>query len=91
VIGSRQSGVRAAAKLSPSTPSTVAARPASRFAARKMGPTDFDALRPPDHGHPADAGTHIERIYTKIGASTRATATLFAVQHGLLDASIDAE
>ena len=31
------------------------------------------------------AGTHIERIYTKTGASTRSTATLFAVQHGLLD------
>jgi len=31
------------------------------------------------------AGTHIERIYTKIGASTRSTATLFAMQHGLLD------
>jgi DNA-binding NarL/FixJ family response regulator len=34
---------------------------------------------------PATAGTHIERIYTKIGASTRSTATLFAMQHGLLD------
>ena len=34
---------------------------------------------------PKTAGTHIERIYTKIGASTRSTATLFAVQHGLLD------
>jgi DNA-binding CsgD family transcriptional regulator len=31
------------------------------------------------------AGTHIERIYTKTGASTRSTATLFALQHGLLD------
>jgi HD-GYP domain-containing protein (c-di-GMP phosphodiesterase class II) len=31
------------------------------------------------------AGTHIERIYVKTGASTRSTATLFAVQHGLLD------
>jgi HD-GYP domain-containing protein (c-di-GMP phosphodiesterase class II) len=31
------------------------------------------------------AGTHIERIYIKIGASTRSTATLFAMQHGLLD------
>ncbi|HZP97014.1 MAG TPA: HD domain-containing phosphohydrolase [Candidatus Limnocylindria bacterium] len=31
------------------------------------------------------AGTHIERIYGKIGASTRSTATLFAMQHGLLD------
>ena len=38
---------------------------------------------------PKTAGTHIERIYTKIGASTRATATLFAVQHGLLDPSLD--
>lgn len=31
------------------------------------------------------AGTHIERIYSKIGVSTRSTATLFAMQHGLLD------
>ena len=31
------------------------------------------------------AETHIERIYTKTGASTRPTATLFAMQHGLLD------
>lgn len=31
------------------------------------------------------AGTHIERSYAKTGASTRATATLFALQHGLLD------
>jgi len=29
--------------------------------------------------------THIERIYTKTGASTRSTATLFAMRHGLLD------
>ncbi len=31
------------------------------------------------------AGTHIEHIYTKTGATTRSTATLFAMQHGLLD------
>jgi HD-GYP domain-containing protein (c-di-GMP phosphodiesterase class II) len=31
------------------------------------------------------AGTYIERIYAKTGASTRSTATLFALQHGLLD------
>ena len=31
------------------------------------------------------AGTHIEHIYAKIGASTRSTVTLFAMQHGLLD------
>ncbi len=34
---------------------------------------------------PKTAETHIERIYAKIGASTRSTATLFAMQHGLLD------
>jgi HD-GYP domain-containing protein (c-di-GMP phosphodiesterase class II) len=31
------------------------------------------------------AGTHVERIYVKTGATTRSTATLFAVQHGLLE------
>jgi HD-GYP domain-containing protein (c-di-GMP phosphodiesterase class II) len=34
---------------------------------------------------PKTAETHIERIYSKTGASTRSTATLFAMQHGLLD------
>jgi HD-GYP domain-containing protein (c-di-GMP phosphodiesterase class II) len=34
---------------------------------------------------PKTASTHIERIYTKIGASSRSTAALFAMQHGLLD------
>jgi HD-GYP domain-containing protein (c-di-GMP phosphodiesterase class II) len=34
---------------------------------------------------PKTAETHIERIYSKIGASTRSTATLFAMQQGLLD------
>jgi HD-GYP domain-containing protein (c-di-GMP phosphodiesterase class II) len=31
------------------------------------------------------AETHIGRIYNKTGASTRSTATLFAMQHGLLE------
>jgi HD-GYP domain-containing protein (c-di-GMP phosphodiesterase class II) len=31
------------------------------------------------------AGTHIERTDAKTGVSSRATATLFALQHGLLD------
>lgn len=31
------------------------------------------------------AGTHIERIYVKAGASSRSTATLFALRTGLLD------
>ena len=33
---------------------------------------------------PKTAGNHIEHIYVKIDASTRAAASLFAVQHGLL-------
>lgn len=31
------------------------------------------------------AGTHIERIYAKTGASSRSTATLFALRNGMLD------
>ena len=33
---------------------------------------------------PKTARNHIEHIYTKIGASSRATASLFAMQHGLI-------
>ena len=33
---------------------------------------------------PKTAGNHVEHIYTKIGASSRAVAGLFAMQHGLL-------
>jgi DNA-binding NarL/FixJ family response regulator len=29
-------------------------------------------------------GNHVEHIYQKLGVSTRAAATLFALQHGLL-------
>jgi len=36
---------------------------------------------------PKTAGTHIERIYSKIGASTRSTAALFAMQQGLLESA----
>jgi HD-GYP domain-containing protein (c-di-GMP phosphodiesterase class II) len=53
---------------------TLIARGAStRQAARSLGITV------------KTAETHIERIYTKTGASTRSTATLFAMRHGLLD------
>jgi DNA-binding CsgD family transcriptional regulator len=34
---------------------------------------------------PKTAGNHVERIYSKIGVSSRAGATMFAMQHGLLD------
>jgi DNA-binding CsgD family transcriptional regulator len=33
---------------------------------------------------PKTAGNHVEHIYAKTGASNRAAAALFAVQHGLL-------
>jgi HD-GYP domain-containing protein (c-di-GMP phosphodiesterase class II)/DNA-binding CsgD family transcriptional regulator len=33
---------------------------------------------------PKTAGNHIERIYAKIGVTSRSTATLFAMQHGML-------
>ena len=33
---------------------------------------------------PKTVGNHVEHIYSKIGTSTRATASLFAMQHGLL-------
>ena len=33
---------------------------------------------------PKTAGNHIERIYSKIGVSSRAEAALFAMQHGLV-------
>ena len=33
---------------------------------------------------PKTVASHIEHIYAKIDASTRATASLFAMQHGLL-------
>jgi DNA-binding NarL/FixJ family response regulator len=33
---------------------------------------------------PKTVGHHIEHIYRKIGSSTRASASLFAMQHGLL-------
>ena len=33
---------------------------------------------------PKTVSNHLEHIYAKIGASNRATAALFATQHGLL-------
>lgn len=33
---------------------------------------------------PKTAGNHIERIYAKVGVSSRAEAALFAMQHGLV-------
>lgn len=30
-------------------------------------------------------GNHVEHIYTKLGVTNRALASLFAAQHGLID------
>jgi HD-GYP domain-containing protein (c-di-GMP phosphodiesterase class II) len=40
---------------------------------------------------PKTADHHVQHIYTKIGVSTRAAATLFAMQNGLLSESISGE
>jgi DNA-binding NarL/FixJ family response regulator len=42
---------------------------------------------------PKTVGNHIEHIYAKIDASSRATASLFAMQHGLIpeEALVEAE
>ncbi len=69
-----------------------------RFAAPPAGLTarEIDVLRRLARGmtnkqaaleleiSPKTVGRHIESIYTKIGASTRAAAALFAVEHDLL-------
>jgi HD-GYP domain-containing protein (c-di-GMP phosphodiesterase class II) len=36
---------------------------------------------------PKTVGSHIEHIYTKIGASTRGSAAMYAMRHGLVDAT----
>lgn len=41
---------------------------------------------------PRTVGSHIEHIYTKTGVTTRGTAAMFAMRHGLVDATpLDAE
>ncbi len=73
-----------------------ATRPAN--AARPSGLTEreVDVLRLIARGHankavaatlglsPKTVGHHIEHIYAKAGVTTRAGATLFAMEHGLL-------
>jgi DNA-binding NarL/FixJ family response regulator len=33
-------------------------------------------------------GSHIEHIYTKIGVSARGAAAMYAMRHGLVDATL---
>ena len=40
---------------------------------------------------PKTAANHIEHIYSKLGISTRAAATLYATQHGLMGAFASAK
>ena len=39
------------------------------------------------HVSPRTVGSHIEHIYSKIGASTRGSAAMYAMRHGLVDAT----
>ena len=36
---------------------------------------------------PRTVGSHIEHIYTKIGVSTRGSAAMYAMRHGIVDAN----
>ena len=36
---------------------------------------------------PRTVGSHVEHIYTKIGVSTRGSAAMFAMRHGIVDAT----
>ena len=38
---------------------------------------------------PKTARNHIEHIYVKTGATSRVTASLFAIQHGILEDTLD--
>jgi DNA-binding CsgD family transcriptional regulator len=40
---------------------------------------------------PKTAGNHVEHIYLKTGARSRAAASLFAMRHGLVDPLVTAE
>lgn len=40
---------------------------------------------------PKTVGNHIEHLYAKIGATNRASASLYATRHGLLPADPDSD
>ena len=40
---------------------------------------------------PKTVSNHVEHIYSKIGVSSRAAATLFATQHGLVGSFVPSE
>lgn len=78
------------ARKRPSMPAGLTPREVEVLALIARGASNRQVARALDIT-PKTAGTHVERIYTKIGASSRAAAALFAVQHGLLGASGDGE
>ena len=66
----------------PSTPAGLTPREAQVLALIARGQTTAQVA----HAlgiKPKTAGNHVEHIYSKIGASNRSVATLFAMQHGL--------
>ena len=52
--------------------------------------TATDEMLTPDIA-PKTVDGHLQRIYPKIGVSTRGGATLFAVEHGLLPSAVRRE
>ena len=79
-----------------SAPSAIASRAAPRGACGADRTREVEVLRLVAQGlsnkeigarlviSPKTAGNHVEHIYAKIGASSRAAASLFAMRHGLL-------
>ncbi|MBV8957947.1 MAG: HD domain-containing protein [Actinobacteria bacterium] len=85
--GSAVDAVLAAAghpvRRKPSTPAGLTAREVEVLVLAARGATT-KALAAELGITPKTAGNHIERIYVKIGASSRAEAAMFAMQHGLV-------
>jgi HD-GYP domain-containing protein (c-di-GMP phosphodiesterase class II) len=67
----------------PSAPADLTPREVEVLRLIARGQTSAEAAR--ELGiQPKTVGTHIEHIYSKIGASNRSVATLFAMEHGLV-------
>lgn len=67
----------------PAAPANLTPRELDVLRLIARGRTSADAARELGIGTKT-VGTHIEHIYSKIGASNRSVATLFAMQHGLV-------
>ena len=78
--------VRAGSSTADPADSHVQARTAPQTRRQKQPGTGFTDTADDGAGttQPSLPAHHIERIYTKTGCSSRAEASLYAMQHGLL-------